>query len=351
MSSKLFRDLTVEGFLALTLSYGEEHIETDWMPLPHGGRFRWLDNGVLLAEPYDQPAKGLSLVISSGVHGNETAPIEIVDELVSKLLGGDIKLAVPVLLIMGNVLAMQAQQRFINENMNRLFNGKHAGKTHYEAHRARQLEDYVQTFFRTYDAPIKRHYDLHTAIRRSHHEKFAIYPYPDGRPWNLEEINHLECCGVNAILLGHQPSSTFSYFSSHACAAYGFTVELGQVKPFGQNDMERFRAVREQLARWLSGDNIRRSPKLPQVPVYSVEKELIRRSEDFAFYVDDEVPNFTRFPVGACLMKDAEGSYVVQHEDEAIVFPNKNVPVGQRVGLIVRPVDVASVFGTLSNNH
>jgi succinylglutamate desuccinylase len=277
------------------------------------------------------------LVVSSGIHGNETAPIEIVDELVRGLLRGDICLGIPVLFIIGNPPAMNAGKRFLMENLNRLFGGRHEGKTHPEAERAKRLEHWVRTFYEQYPTMTRRHYDLHTAIRPSRHEKFAIYPYRDGKPWERREVEHLYEAGIDTVLLGHQPSGTFSYFTSHAFEAHAFTVELGKVMPFGENDLNNFLGIRNKLKTWLTGrGDVPAGVALDQLRLYQVKAELIRKSEEhFRFHVDDDVANFTEFTAGYRIMDDLDGGYVVEEDGEAIVFPNPGVPVGQRVGLMV----------------
>ena len=231
-----------------------------------------LDTGVLLVEPTRWATPSKSIVISSGIHGNETAPIEIVQQLISDIVTQKIQVKHRTLFIMGNPVAMNIAKRFQTENLNRLFCGKYQEiDPCFEKYRASKLEAYVSDFFNagmtqstsdnssdnTNERQVTNyHYDLHTAIRDSKYEKFAIYPYQAGKPWDKEQLSFMASCGVNTILFGHGPSGTFSYFSSANFAAHAFTIELGKVRPFGENNMASFQAMTDNLSALVSDEEL-----------------------------------------------------------------------------------------------
>jgi succinylglutamate desuccinylase len=106
--------------------------------------------GIISFEPIAESDK--DIVLSCGVHGNETAPIEICDELVKAILTGKIVVKQRTLFLFGNLPAMDIAERFIEENMNRLFSGEHnnlaAGQQmNDERRRAKQLEEAVKVFY------------------------------------------------------------------------------------------------------------------------------------------------------------------------------------------------------------
>lgn len=71
----------MEHFLALTLAGRLPHHF-------HGEtahfRWHWLGEGILELTPHARCERGL--VLSCAIHGNETAPVEIVDHLVQRLV-------------------------------------------------------------------------------------------------------------------------------------------------------------------------------------------------------------------------------------------------------------------------
>ncbi|TGN40504.1 succinylglutamate desuccinylase [Marinobacter confluentis] len=300
------------------------------------------DAGLLyLIPPADRPNPNAeSLIVSAGIHGNETAPIEVLNGLVNELIEGQWQLACPVLLILGNPLAIDLGERFMEVNLNRLFSGAH-GKPDYanlrEADRARKLEDACRAFAARHPAGLS-HYDLHTAIRPSLREKFALYPFVEGRKLPKVQTDFLLEAGVETLLLQHREATTFAAFSSAELGAESFTIELGKVQPFGQNDLNKFSGIRDALRRRFKGETPPEQSGAASPTLFEVVHEIINTGEDFRFHIPDDVANFTEYDTGAPIWEDAATRYTVGDAPEAIIFPNPRVPVGQRVGLMVRPV-------------
>ncbi|WP_328190336.1 succinylglutamate desuccinylase [Marinobacter sp. OP 3.4] len=322
-------------WLAHTLTTAGRSCPEATTTLP-GGRLVRLDTGLLRFEP-GQPVSGApALILSAGVHGNETAPIELLNRLVEDITTGVIRPRIPLLLILGNPPAMVAAQRFVEHNLNRLFQG--AWKNYpdgYETRRAARLEATCQAFRDRHSGPL-RHYDLHTAIRPSRREKFALYPFVEGRQVPDGELDFLAAADIGTLLLQHQPATTFSAFGAETLGAESFTLELGKVHPFGHNDLSRLTALNEALAalteqRPSPGQAHRQPPE-----VFRVVHEILNTGEHFRFHIADDVANFTDYPPGTLIWEDDTTEYRVGPEPEAIIFPNPKVPVGHRVGLMVR---------------
>ncbi len=282
-----------------------------------------------------------ALILSAGIHGNETAPIEILDRLLSELLEEQWSLACPALLVLGNPPAMRAGTRFIDTNLNRLFNGAHE-KPEYcdlpEAKRAALLEKQCRRFIETTGTgatglPVS-HYDLHTAIRPSKREKFALYPYLLDRQVPREQLMFLQEAEIDTLLLQHRRATTFSAFTAEL-GAQSFTLELGKVMPFGKNDHSRFTTITNALRRRLSGGTPPSEDKKP-VETFRVVHEIINTGEHFRLLVPDKAANFTRYESGTLIWEDDRTGYRVGNQPEYIVFPNRDVPVGQRAGLMLR---------------
>lgn len=306
-----------------------------------------LDTGVLVIEPNElaQPLK--NIVISSGIHGNETAPIEIVNQMLKDIVQGRRIVAHRTLFIIGNPVSMNISKRFSVENLNRLFCGKYKDIAPcYEKERAEKLESYVSNFFNHVgssfapNAATTYHYDLHTAIRPSKHEKFAIYPYQGDKPWDKEQLAFMRACGVNTILFGHAPSGTFSYFSSANFSAHAFTVELGKVRGFGENDMSKFADAYNTLSAFVSNEAINlKAFDNADFNLFKVLGDITKYSDDFKLNIADDVSNFTGYPAGTLLAED-EKNYQTTHDGESIVFPNANVGINQRAALMVIPCEL-----------
>lgn len=334
-------------FLSLSRQQGELFVQPFDFTLDNGSKVIIPCEGVIVFEPAISSSK--DIVYSCGIHGNETAPIEICDELVQQLLTEKLQVVHRLMVIFGNLPAMDIAKRFVEENMNRLFDGEHSNPDvpqNAERIRAGRLEQEVRAFFMAPlltkpDEPGSRerfHYDLHTAIRDSKNEKFAVYPFTPGVPRKPEQVAFMGACGVYTILLSNSPTTTFSYFSSKHFGADAFTVELGKVRPFGENDMSRFAEARKTLMDFVTNLNF-------QLPDYDSDKFLIyhvnqvinKTKDDFRLCFDEDVPNFADFRRGFVFAEESGRQYVAEQDGEAIVFPNANVEIGQRALLTVIP--------------
>jgi len=335
-----------KDFLNLTLTHPQYLDETCSFSIGGHTQVEVWDTGVIVFEP--KVNKGTDIVLSCAVHGNETAPIELCNELVKALLEEKLIATQRVLFLFGNPAAIINGTRFIDENLNRLFNGAHSsgeGLVNPERIRAKKLEFYVDKFFAGQAEDRHRiHYDLHTAIRGSKHEKFAIYPYRPGRKFSGEQIMFLEACGIDTVLFHHEPTTTFSYFSSLNYQADAFTIELGKVLPMGQNDMTRFIALKEMLNRLIGDEPLELSAfDVNKVNLYQVCRAINKGFDDFEFTFANDVENFTSFPEGYILAKEGGKDIKVEHKVEAIVFPNAKVPVGQRTVLCLTPATTENI--------
>lgn len=332
--------LNSKDFLALTLANPESLGDEFSFTLGEHTRVTVWDTGVIVFEP--QQAQGKDIILSSGVHGNETAPIELCNTLIKQLLQQKIIAKQRILFLIGNPLAINNGTRIIDENMNRLFSAEHSnppGLVNPERIRAKKLESYVDRFFRAETEKRHRiHYDLHTAMRASKHEKFAIYPYRSDRAYSGEQIMFLAASGIDTVLFHHEPTTTFSYFTSEHYGADAFTIELGKVYPMGQNDMTRFIAAQEMLVRLITDKPLELEEfNADKVNLYQVCRVINKNLNDFEFTFATDVENFSSFPKGFVLAREGGKEIKVEQEVESVVFPNAKVPIGNRTVICLIP--------------
>ena len=291
-------------------------------------------DGVISFEPKKTTHK--SVVISVGIHGNETAPIEIIAEFVKRLLKDQYPLKVRLLVIIGNIEAMQKGKRYLKVDMNRLFNGEHANHQDcYETQRAQQLESIMTDFYEAAPNNTKFHFDLHTAIRSSHHTRFGLLPYLNKGEYEPEMLSWLQSIGLEAVVIHHTPTNTFSYFSSHQFSASSCTLELGKANPFNENDLQLFTTFEQGLINLISNQK-KQIPNNDKLQIYKVAKELTKSSESFKLHLDDDVKNFTSFKKDFILASEGETYHSVQQDIGYILFPNNNVKIGFRAGLLLQ---------------
>jgi succinylglutamate desuccinylase len=295
----------------------------------------FLDAGFAVQQPYAGvlqicsvtfSAKRLRLLISVGVHGDETAPIEMLALLLERLCKTPHQLAVDLMIVVGNLPAIAQGKRFIETDLNRLFTSQHASSTG-EAERAKQLMHSATQFFHGHAH--KWHLDLHTAIRASAYPTFAIIPGVK----NPAFIDWLGTAGIAAVVLSPTPSVTFSSYTYAQCGAVSCTAELGRVGKLGANDLTQF-ATTERALDGLLRFGIVVPPNKTQPDVFCIQQELIKHSEAFQFTFDKSTQNFTEFAPNTILATDGAITYSVGPTPEYVLFPNPDVQVGLRAALM-----------------
>ncbi|POZ60821.1 succinylglutamate desuccinylase [Chromobacterium alticapitis] len=307
--------------------------------LSSGLSARWLAPGCVAMDAGRDDAD--SVLLSCGVHGNETAPIEVADAILHDLATGRLALNCRLLVMFANLEAIRAGERYGEYDMNRLFNGAHRKLPELvESRRAETLERLAADFFSAAKAR-RLHYDLHTAIRSSVFEKFAIYPYLHEREHSREQLAWLQQCGIEAVLLHTQPANTFSYYTSRHCGTDAFTLELGKARPFGSNDLSRFSGIDNALRRLLSQPRAAVAPlQADGLPLFRAKYDLVKHSEAFRLHLADDVENFTLLADGMLIAEDGEVRYTATGGAERILFPNPTVKPGLRAGIVVEPAQL-----------
>lgn len=308
-----------------------------------------LDSGILQVEPLNENITTQSIVLSCGIHGNETAPIEILNHIISQILASDLRIKQRLLFVFGNLSAIKHNVRFVEYNLNALFslsekNHDNGTLNTLEYQRAKLLENIVTQFFlndnrKSTHFHERIHLDLHTAIRGSVYEKFAVYPVN-----TLDDVDHyllalLHKSDVHTVLFSYQPTYTFCYFSANQYQAKSLTIELGKVTPLGENKLADFQPIIDVLMCLVEGRDI--APcNIEQVNFFEIFQRINKTSTSFKLNFAQQVKNFTAFKQGDLLAIDEYRQYNAKVNGEVILFPNQAVPVGQRALLTAKPITI-----------
>jgi len=286
------------------------------------------------ARPAAGAAARPSVLLSVGVHGDETGPIEVLAQLLATLAEQPQALAVDLMVCVGNLHAIRAGRRFIDADLNRMFRaerGTLAGTA--EAARADELIAATLAFFDG-AGPVRWHLDLHTAIRPSFYPTFAVVPDLIGDAGKAALIGWLGQAAIGAIIMNPASVGTYSYYTAEHCGAAGSTVELGRIGTLGQNDLSLFADVALALDGLLRG--VAQGPTVAAAPhVFKVAQQIIKLSDGFRMAFDRSTQNFTALAPGAEIARDGDTVYTVGPAEELVVFPNPDVRVGLRAGMMV----------------
>ncbi len=303
-----------------------------------------LSNGILLLTP-NQPTKQLAqqqlLILSAGIHGNETAPMELLQGWSRDLFNGNLSINCALLLIIGNPTAAVNSKRFMQQNLNRLFNlSLLSNPENIEQHRALEIIQKLEAILQQYSFSQIVHFDLHTAIRPSKHEKFLALPFVTNEN-NPQLLQFWSDCGLTAALRSVKPAATFSFFSQNSLNAISATVELGKVNPFGKNDLIGLRGVDQGIRDFISQGYWPKTQHKKMLKLFQVKAELIKTSEHFKLNIGPDFANFTEFKAGYLVAEDDSQNYQfkIEADGDVLVFPNTNLPVGQRAGLVAECIN------------
>ncbi|OKP05534.1 succinylglutamate desuccinylase [Xenorhabdus eapokensis] len=314
----------------------ENKIENN-LCFPSAIQSSWLAEGVLQLLPQRSSKPTDTLIISAGIHGNETAPVEILIRLLSQLAQGKLPLQHHLLLIFGNLPAMRAGQRYIDRDLNRMFGGRYQNfPLGSESNRAMALESVIRQFCNepaVMASTRHRHLDLHTAIRGSCHEQFALLPY-QAREYAADFLQWLEDSDLDALVFHNTAGGTFSHFTSEHFNMDSCTLEIGKALPFGQNDLARFSNITVALQDLIAGwpPNKRAKPALKR---YRVVDAIIKQHDSFQLNIPENTKNFTELPEGFDIARQQNQSWKIKSPANFILFPNAQVAVGLRAGLLL----------------
>ena len=288
--------------------------------------------GVLTVKAATPPAERPAVLLSVGVHGDETGPIEMVAYAIEALSRTPGELAVDLMLCVGNIDAIAAGKRFIDADLNRMFRdqrGDLAGT--FEAGRADTLIAATAAFFDG-SGPRRWHLDLHTAIRGSRYPRFAIVPELIADEPRRALIAWLSLGGIEAVIMNPASAGTYSYWTAERHGAAGTTVELGRIGTLGQNDLSQFAAMASALHGLLRGQA---QAGGNEPIVFNTAQSITKLSDAFTMSFGRDTENFTPLKKGDVIARDGDTVYTVQHDEECVVFPNPDVRVGLRAGIMV----------------
>lgn len=290
-------------------------------------------DGILTIKAAAADAARPAVLVSVGVHGDETGPIEVVAWLLDALSHEASALAVDLMLCVGNIGAIRAGKRFIDADLNRMFRSERGTlEGTAEAARADVMIEATKAFFSGAGAQ-RWHLDLHTAIRPSVYPTFAIVPELIEAGARRQLIDWLGVAGIGAVIMNPKSVGTYSYYSAEHHAAAGTTVELGRIGTLGQNDIAQFADASAALDDLLRGRPQRSAAQQPHI--FATARQIIKLSDQFQMAFGKETHNFTAMQQGEIIARDGDTVYRVEHPEELVVFPNPDVRVGLRAGLMV----------------
>lgn len=293
-----------------------------------GARLRWRLDGVLAVDPPAGRDGGVDLLLSAGIHGDESAAVELLERLLHDIAACRLVPAVRLLLVLGNPAALRRGVRYVEHDLDELFGGHDPSASGADALRAVELELQAAQFFAG-TGRRRWHLDLRAGARPSQVGPFAVRP-PRAQPPSRAELASLQAAGIAALLLEEQPAATFAAFTATHCAAESLALELGAAPGALERPLAWLRLL---IAGGVpAGD-------ASALRLFRSSRELRRHGQGFRLYVDEAAANFAALPPGSLLAEDGDGRrWLVEETDARIVFANPRAAEGQRAGLVAVPL-------------
>lgn len=255
----------------------------------------------------DQP--GPTLAIFAGLHGNETAGVFALQELIPKLKITKGK----VFLAYANPPAIEAGVRMVNKNMNRCFDKNNSG-THPEDIRARELMAILDKS----DALL----DLH------------MFYDDDGLPFVICEDNAVDIArkfDVDIISTNWdatEPGAADGYMFRQG--KIGICIECGPISKAEEYKDFSIQTVYQFLQQF---DMIKNRTEFSQKPkrMIRASRTVYKSSEEFKLM--EGFRNFDSLAAGQVIAVDGEEKHIA-NAGECIIFPHYNARVGEEVFII-----------------
>lgn len=324
--------LSLGKLLELTLA-GREPAQQTQMTVA-GTRLRWLAEGALEVTPSVARDCGLDLLLSAGLHGNETVPVALLDELIHAIARGELQPRARVLFLFGSPGALRRGGRYLEQDLNRLFCGGHELSSGPDAIRAGELERLAETFF-TQPERARLHYDLHTSVRASAIGPFAICPWFDGQRPPRAQLARLATLGMRGVLHHRAGVPTFSGYSRQHLGVDAFNLELGNL-PASHGFYE---TLEQRLRALIQGEGAQPDESLAdELQPFRVAREIVKHTDAFQWRLGEGIEHFSELPRGTLLAVDEGTRWMVEEQGERLVLPSARVRNGMRAGLVVVPL-------------
>lgn len=258
---------------------------------------------------------GKTVAIFAGVHGNEKVGVKVLEKLERDLQ----VISGTVYLVYANPPAIEADTRFVTKNLNRIFSPlqKDAPEESYEDTRAKEL----MVILDECEAVL----DIHSYNSQSG----AQFSFCEPNGYDI--IKRMD---FPIIVSRHKPDpkmySTTVMGYMNRTGGIGICIECGTSnKPDEFVDVAlksayQFLQYFENIEQRIPYDNV------PQQLIKN-DRMLYKKNENFRFI--KEFMDFEPLPAGAIFAYDGDDA-LVAGENECIIFPRPNVPVGGEVCLI-----------------
>ena len=305
----------------------------------NGNLIKYYDDGVVAIFPTTKALQKKAIIISAGIHGDETGPVELVQKLFDSLLN---KLVIncPLMIILGNLEAIRQGKRQIETNLNRCFDADELKlNSSLEHKRALKIIHAIDNFKKELDAEdisIKMLLDLHSYVYpdyfceyQSDKTQFAICVKE--QPYSLDHKKILSACDLGKVITDIDMKGTLvSFIVNKYPHITSMVFELGHAHKLGDNNPLDLENISNYIYAQISEKyNQNRQISSQQIEKYKFCPPVIKNNETFELNNDICLKNFTKYKKGTVLAyENGEAIYQVPSDNHTVLFPWPTRSVG-----------------------
>ncbi|GMN88789.1 succinylglutamate desuccinylase [Francisella sciaenopsi] len=281
-----------------------------------------------------------AMIVSAGIHGDETGPVELVYKLFNDLINGNITISRPLMIIVGNLEAIRQGKRQIEVNLNRCFDTDELNSNNSLEHeKALDIITAIDHFKKELDAEnisIEMLLDLHSYVYPEY-----FYQYQDDKtqfaicvkeqPYNLSHEKILSACNLGKVITDINMKGTLvSFIVKKYPHITSMVFELGHAHGLGDNNPLDLENISNYIYTQVSEKyNQKIRINFQQIEKYKFCPPVIKNNETFELNNNICLRNFTKYKKGTVLAyEDGEVIYQVPSDNHTVLFPWPTRPVG-----------------------
>ncbi|WP_432773736.1 succinylglutamate desuccinylase [Francisella salimarina] len=281
-----------------------------------------------------------AMIVSVGIHGDETEPVELVYKLFNDLINGNITINRPLMIIVGNLEAIRQGKRQIEVNLNRCFDIDELSLNNSLEHkRALDIITVIDHFKKELDAEntsIELLLDLHSYVYPDYFceyqddkTQFAICVKE--QPYNLSHEKILFACNLGKVITDINMKGTLvSFIVKKYPYITSMVFELGHAHKLGDNNPLDLENISNYLYTQVSekyNQKIQRNSQ--QIEKYKFCPSVIKNNETFELNNNICLKNFTKYKKGTVLAyENGEVIYKAPSDNHTVLFPWPTRPIG-----------------------
>ncbi|AIT08841.1 hypothetical protein LO80_01840 [Candidatus Francisella endociliophora] len=299
--------------------------------LENGNLIKYYSDGIVAIFPAIKTSQK-AMIVSAGIHGDETGAVELVYKLFNSLLNGTV-ISRPLMIILGNLDAIKQGTRQVETNLNRCFDDDELSlNSSMEHKRALDIITAIDEFKEELDAKdisIEMLLDLHSYVypdyfSQYHDDKTQFAICVKEQPYSLNHEQILSACNLGKVITDIDMKGTLvSFIVKRYPYITSMVFELGHAHKLGKNNPLDLKNIADYIYAQVSETyNKNKQINPQQIERYKFCPPVIKNNETFELNSNICLRNFTKYEKGTVLAyENGEVIYRMPSNNHTVLFP------------------------------